>query len=123
MITIRINGIEYSNVSSVEPEVEYDFYHDVKTMDGKLHRSIKGKRTNYNILFFNGNFEEYDRLKSFLLSQNEVQLEVPDSYSGYKSGIYLVTVSNDELKGKLMTGGYYNTALSVFFEKVGYDEQ
>lgn len=122
MITIKINGVEYSNVASVEPEVEYDFYHDVKTLDGKLHREIKGKRTNYDIVFFNGNFEEYDNLKTFLLSQNEVQLEVPNSYNGFNSGIFFVNVSNDELKGKLMTGGYYNTALSVFFEKVGYDE-
>lgn len=122
MITIRINGVEYSNVSSVDPEIEYDFYHDVKTMDGRIHRSLKGKRTNFAIVFFNGNFQEYDDLKSFLLSQDQVNLDVPDSYGGYKSGLYFVTVENDELKGRLMTGGYYNTALSVFFEKVGYDE-
>lgn len=122
MITIKIDGVEYSNVSSVSPSVEYDFYYDVKTMDGKIHRAIKGKRTNFDVLFFNGNFEQYDQLKKMLLAKGTVRLEAPDSYSGTISGDYLVTVSNDELKGKLWVGGYYNTALSVFFERVGYDE-
>lgn len=122
MITIRINGDEFSNVSSVKPKVQYDFYHNVATMDGKIHRSVKGKRTNYDIVFFNNNFEKYDQLKSFLLSQDMVNLDVPDSYNGYKSGLYFVSVKDDRLKGELMTGGYYNTALSVSFEKVGYDE-
>jgi hypothetical protein len=122
MITIKIDGVEYSNVSSVSPSVEYDFYYDVKTMDGKIHRDIKGKRTNFDVLFFNGNFEQYDQLKKMLLAKGTVWLEVPDSYSGTISGDYIVTVSNDELKGKLWVGGYYNTALSVFFERVGYDE-
>lgn len=122
MITIKIDGVEYSNVSSVSPSVEYDFYYDVKTMDGKIHRAIKGKRTNFDVLFFNGNFEQYDQLKKMLLAKGTVRLEAPDSYSGTISGDYLVTVSKDELKGKLWVGGYYNTALSVFFERVGYDE-
>lgn len=122
MITIKIDGVEYSNVSSVEPSVEYDFYCDVKTMDGKIHRSIKGKRTNFDVLFFNNNFAQYDSLKKMLLAKDTVRLEVPDSHNGAIIGDYLVTVSNDELKGKLWAGGYYNTALSVFFERVGYDE-
>ena len=123
MISIKINGIEYTNVSTAEPSVEYDFYYDVKTMDGKIHRSIKGKRTNYDILFFNINFEEYDNLKRMLLATDMVELSVPDGSDSYKTGTYLVTVSNDELKGKLWGGQYYNTALSVFFEKVGYDDE
>lgn len=123
MISIKINGIEYTNVSTAEPSVEYDFYYDVKTMDGKIHRSIKGKRTNYDILFFNINFEEYDSLKRMLLAADMVELSVPDGADSYKTGTYLVTVSNDELKGKLWNGKYYNTALSVFFEKVGYDDE
>lgn len=122
MITIKIDGVEYSNVSSVSPSVEYDFYYDVKTMDGKIHRSIKGKRTNFDVLFFNNNFAQYDSLKKMILSKDTVRLEVPDSHNGTIVGDYLVTVTNDELKGKLWGGGYYNTALSVFFERVGYDE-
>lgn len=122
MIKIKINGVEYANVSSVAPSVEYDFYHDVKTMDGKIHRKIKGKRTNYDIVFFNSNFEQYDQLKSFLLAADQVFLEIPDSSYGFKSGEYLVTVDGDEPRGILMNDVFYNTALSAFFEKVGYDE-
>lgn len=122
MISIKIDGVEYPNVSTVTPEIEYDFYYDVKTMDGKIHRSIKGKRTNFDVLFFNNNFSQYDSLKKMLLSKDSVRLEVPDSHNGTIIGDYFVTVSNDELKGKLWAGGYYNTALSVFFERVDYDE-
>lgn len=121
MITIKINGVPFSNVSTVDKSVEYDFHYDVKTMDGKIHRAIKGKRTNFDVVFFNNNFSEYDALKKMLLGMGEVELEVPDGYDSVLSGTYLVTVDKDELKGKLWSGGYYNTALSVFFEKVGYD--
>lgn len=122
MTSIKINGYEFSNVSSVESEIEYDYHHDVATMDGKIHRSLKGKRTNYTIEFGNKDFSEYDALKNILLSNTEVQLEVPNSYNGYQKGLYFANVEGDILVGKLMTGGYYNTGLTVFFEKVGYDE-
>lgn len=122
MIWLRINGVEYRNVSSIEPTVVYDIYHDIQTLDGKRHRDVKGKRTNYNVVFFNVDFAAYDKLKSFLMTQNEVYLEIPNSYSGVISGNYLVTVSKDTPKGVLSSGGFYSTALTVTFEKVGYDE-
>lgn len=123
MIAIKINGVEYRNIASVEPSVEYDLYYDVQTMDGRRHRDTKGKRTNYDVVFYNGNFAQYDALKAFLLSAETVTLEVPNGETSVISGEYLVTVDSDILKGKLWSGVYYNTALSVKFERVGYDAE
>ena len=122
MITIKINGVEYNNVSSVMPAPVYDVYYDVKTMDGKRHRDVKGKRTDYTIIFFNKNSNEYDSLKQLLFSSKSVILEVPSGANSVTSGEYLVVVSGDVLKGKMWSGENYNSSLSVTFEKVGYDE-
>lgn len=122
MISIKINGIEYENVASCEPEVEYDYYYDITTMDGKRHRDIKGKRTNYEIEFYNNDFSVYDALKRTLLSANTVVLEIPNGLESTISGEYMVEVKGDEVRGKMWNGKYYNTALAVFFERVGYDE-
>lgn len=122
MIMIKINGIEYDNVSSVTPSPVYDFYYDVKTMDGKRHRDIKGKRTNYDVVFFNKDCIEYDSLKKLLFSSKSVTLEIPNGAESTIIGEYLVYVDGDNLKGRLWNGEYYNTGLSVKFEKVGYDE-
>lgn len=122
MIAIKINDVEYTNIASCTPVPIYDFYYDVQTMDGKRHRDIKGKRTNYDIVFYNKDFEEYDNLKKLLFSSQYVRLEVPNGAESYNAGYYFVTVNGDNLKGKLYSGEYYNTGLSVSFEKVEYDE-
>lgn len=122
MIAIKINGIEYTNIASCEPSPVYDFYYDVQTMDGKRHRDIKGKRTNYDVTFYNKDYAEYDNLKKLLFGSKVVTLEVPNGAESTITGEYLVIVNGDNLKGKLWSGEYYNTGLSVTFEKVGYDE-
>lgn len=122
MIAIKINGVEYTNIASVSPSPAYDFYYDVQTMDGKRHRDIKGKRTNYDIVFYNKGSAEYDELKQLLFNARSVILEVPNGAESTISGEFLVIVNGDNLKGKLWNGEYYNTGLSVSFEKVGYDE-
>lgn len=122
MIAIKINGVEYTNIASCTPSPTYDYYYDVKTMDGKRHRDIKGKRTNYSVTFYNKNYAEYDELKQLLFTAKSVILEVPNGAESSVIGEYLVVVKGDELKGKLWSGEYYNTGMSVTFEKVLYDE-
>ena len=122
MIAIKINGVEYTNIASCVPKVEYEYYYDVQTMDGKRHRDVKGKRTNYDITFYNKDFSEYDNLKSMLSSLKTVVLEVPNSTNKTIIGEYYVEISGDTLKGKLNDSDYYNTGLSVSFERVGFDE-
>ena len=91
-------------------------------MDGNRHRDIKGKRTNYEVVFYNKSSAEYDGLKQLLFASKSVILEVPNGAESTIRGEYLVVVNGDNLKGKLWSGEYYNTGLSVTFEKVGYDE-
>ena len=122
MLAIKINGVEYTNIASCTPVPIYDFYYDVQTMDGKRHRDIKGKRTNFEVEFYNLNSVQYDTLKQLLFSSQSVMLEVPNGAESTISGEYLVVVNGDNLKGRLWNGEYYNTGLSVTFEKVGYDE-
>lgn len=122
MIKIMMNGMEYKNVSSVTPSIEYDYYHDVKTMDGVRHREVKGKKTNYTIVFFNSNFEEYDNLKSMLQTSETVSLTVPTGTEETKTDEYYVTVTGNTLKGIILDGKFYTTGLTASFEKVGYDE-
>lgn len=122
MIAIKINDIEYENIASVSPIPVDEYYYDVQTMDGKRHRDKKGRRTNYDVVFFNNDFKGYDELKTLLINSDIVTLEVPNGATSTQKGEYYVTVNGDELKGVLWLGVYYNTALSVSFEKVGYDE-
>lgn len=122
MIAIKINGVTYENVGTIKPSVAYEYYYDVVTMDGRRHRDIKGKRTNYDVTFFNNHFVAYDALKTLLMTADSVLLEVPDSNKGTNTGEYSVTVTGDNIKGVLYDGSYYSTALSVTFERVTCDE-
>lgn len=122
MIAIKINGVTYENVGTIKPSVVYEYYYDVVTMDGRRHRDIKGKRTNYDVTFFNNDFVAYDALKTLLMTADSVLLEVPDSNTGTNTGEYTVTVTGDDIKGVLYDGSYYSTALSVTFGRVTCDE-
>ncbi len=122
MIAIKINGVTYENVGTIKPSVAYEYYYDVVTMDGRRHRDIKGKRTNYEVTFFNNDFAAYDALKTLLMTADAVLLEVPDSNKGTNTGEYSVTVTGDDIKGVLYDGTCYSTALSVTFERVTCDE-
>lgn len=122
MIAIKINGVTYENVGTIKPSVTYEYYYDVVTMDGRRHRDIKGKRTNYEVTFFNNDFAAYDALKTLLMTSDSVLLEVPDSNTGTNTGEYTVTVTGDDIKGVLYDGSHYSTALSVTFERVTCDE-
>ena len=122
MIAIKINGVTYENVGTIKPSVVYEYYYDVVTMDGRRHRDIKGKRTNYDVTFFNNDFAAYDALKTLLMTADSVLLEAPDSNTGTNTGEYSVTVTGDDIKGVLYDGSYYSTALSFTFERVTCDE-
>lgn len=111
----------YENVSSITPKVVYDYYYDVQTMDGKRHRKVKGKRTNYDVVFFNKGHEEYIQLKKYLRSKEVVKLNLPYGEYSYIQGDFLCTVSGDIISGKTVDGKMYSTGLSVSFERIDYD--
>lgn len=118
---IEIDGTEYPNVSEIVPSIVYDDYYKVKTMDGKVHRDTKGKRTNYTVIFYNENYQKYDNLKRYLRSKKTVKLGVPYGSSSYIEGEFLVTIVGDIPVGKTVDGFMYHTGLKVILERVDYD--
>ncbi len=118
---LNIDNTKYENVSEIVPSVVYDYYYDVKTMDGKTHRDIKGKRTNFKVVFFNNNLDQYDELKRYLRANKTVTLRVPYGKVSYIEGEFFVTISGDNIVGKTIDGYMYHTGIEVLFERVDYD--
>lgn len=111
----------YENISSITPNVVYDYYYDVQTMDGKKHRKVKGKRTNYDIVFFNDGYEKYDQLRAALRAKEIIKLNIPYGSASYIQAEFLCTVLGENIIGKAIDGRMYSTGLSVFLERVDYD--
>ena len=124
MLKVEIAGTEYDNISRITPIVETDVAYDVQTMDGVRHRSVKGTKTNYEILFYNKNHEQYEQLKEIIKERANmpVMLTVPINSTETETDRYFVSFDGDELKGVLMDGKHYYTGLLVRFDKVKYDE-
>ena len=121
MLSVEINGVVYNNVSSITPSVEYEYYYDVQTMDGKNHRQIKGSRTNYNITFINVDYEEYADLKRKLYLAETVRLAVENEKNEKFEAEYHVVFEGDIYKGKTYDGQNYYTRLNVGFRRVGFE--
>jgi hypothetical protein len=121
MLSVEIDGIVYNNVSSITPSVEYEYYYEVRTMDGKNHRSIKGSRTNYNIVFVNADYEEYAKLKRMLYLAETVRLAVENENNEKIQAEYHVIFEGDTYKGKTFGDQNYYTLLNVGFRRVGFD--
>ena len=118
---IEIDNTRYENVSKITPSVVYDYYYNVQTMDGKKHRDVKGKRTNYDVVFFNNNLTEYEDIRRYLRSKETVMLKIPYGATTYVEGEFYITILGDTPKGKMITGSMYHTGLEVTFERVDYD--
>lgn len=122
-MVVIINGETFDCVSHITPSIIYDYNHDVTTMDGVIHRSLRGKRTNYEILFYNKNHTEYEKLKNNIVNWvGAVDLTVPTGAETTETAQYLVETNGDELKGRLWDGKNYFNGLSLTFTKVAYDE-
>lgn len=124
MLKVTIDGTEYDNVSRITPIIDTDVNYDVQTMDGIRHRSVKGTKTSYDILFYNKDHKQYEELKAHLKSRLNllVRLTVPINSTEQRTKAYYVSFDGDELKGVLMDGNTYFTGLLVHFDKAGYDE-
>lgn len=121
MLSIEINGVLYDNVSSITPSVEYEYYYEVQTMDGKIHRKIKGSRTNYSIVFFNVDYEQYHKLKRKLYLAETVELTVENENNDNIKAEYYVYFEGDTYKGKTYEEKNYYTLLTVNFKRVGFE--
>lgn len=122
MIEIKINGISYKNVSSITPSFVYDYYYSLQTMDGKTHKKVKGKKTNYSIVFFNINSSVYEALQEVILNNEIVSVEIPVGANTTKTSSYFAEITGNKIKGYLSNGNNYLTGLTITLEAVDYDE-
>jgi hypothetical protein len=113
---------KYSNVSSITPKIAYDYVYKVQTMDGRFHQFTKGIRTNYEIVFFNSNIDEFDNLLNSLKETQTVGLKVPLTTDTFDYAEFNVNIVSYIPKGKTLNQKFYNTGLTVFFERVDYDD-
>lgn len=118
---VKINGMEFGCVSTQTPQIETEYYYDETTLDGKRHRKIKGKKTNYKIVFYNDMTSSFYNLMNILSGEYKVTLEVPFN-DVYKFGEYFPEIKSYKAKGFLSNGTFFNDGLNVMFDKVGFDE-
>lgn len=121
MLSIKINDVTYTCVSSVSPNIGVDYKYNVVTLNGKRHRKVKGTKTSYSIVFFNDLQGGFAELKRILTESDTVTLSVPTT-DGEFSGEYYPTIKKYNAKGFLENGTFFEDGLSVDFEKVEYDE-
>jgi hypothetical protein len=119
---VFINGVEYRNVANITPEVVTDYYYDVITLDGKLHVKKKGKRTNYNVVFYNDLSGNFYKLMQTLSGDTQVLLSVPINDTDFEESLYAPQIIDFALGGYLGNGKFYHNGLEVSFKKVDYDE-
>lgn len=121
MISVKINGVLYRCVSTLTPKIEAEYYYDETTLDGKRHRKIKGKKTNYEIVFFNDLSDSYEELLEVLNGENIVTLAVPRT-NGEDVAEFYPDIESYKAKGFLNNGKFFENGLKVSFNKVDYDE-
>lgn len=112
----------FDNISRIIPDRQYDYYYNVKTMDGKVHKKAKGKRTNYTVVFYN-DLNAYDDLKSYFERTHETTAYFPAGNLGITDPCrYYVSIIGEKLIGRTVDNRVYYSGLEVLFEKVDYDE-
>lgn len=119
---VFINGVEYRNVANLTPEVITDYYYDVITLDGKLHAKKKGKRTNYNVIFYNDLSGSFYDLMDMLSGDAQVLLSVPINETDFEESLYVPKIIDFIPGGYLGNGKFYHNGLEVLFKKVDYEK-
>jgi hypothetical protein len=120
-LEVKINGVTYSNVGTLEPFVEIDYNYSVKTLDGQLHQSVKGKKTHYNIVFYNAVDGVFYDLMNLFSSGEKVMLTTPKNATEEYTAEYFPEIKGYNIKGRLSNGQIYHNGLNVEFQKVAYD--
>lgn len=126
---VKIDGVIYGNVGEIKTKKTVDYYHKVRTLDGKLHEEIRYELTGNTVLFYNLLDGVYDSLKNFIKSNvgNHIVCGFPkdnadiDDDNGFEEAEYSLTISDEINKGYLR-GKYFRNGLVVEFEAVNADE-
>lgn len=125
LMTIKVNDIEVKSVANISPDLVVDDLYNVQTLDGKIHRKIKGKRTNYDLVFFNNLSSDnlFYTLKDLFSSGEIVTLTVPKNrYETETADFHPYITNPGNAKGHLNDGTFYHNGLAVSFERVDYDD-
>lgn len=124
LMTIKVNDIEVKSVASISPDLVVDDLYNVQTLDGKIHRKIKGKRTNYDLVFFNNLSSDnlFYTLIDLFSSGEIVTLTVPKNRYETETADFHPDITSYNAKGYLNDGTFYHNGLAVSFERVGYDD-
>lgn len=121
LYSVKINGVLYECVSTPTPKIETEYYYDETTLDGKRHRKIKGKKTNYEIVFYNDLSGSYEELLEVLNGENIVTLAVPRT-NGEDVADFHPDITSYKPKGFLNNGQFFESGLKVSFDRVDYNE-
>ena len=124
MQKIVIDGVTYSNVGNIEPEIETEYYYDVTTLNGKHHQKIRYQRTNFSVNFFNLIDGVYSALKAKIKQNRNVALSVgipADDSNDFDYDDYYVEITGETFKGYL-SNGQYKTNLTIKLTKEMADE-
>ena len=118
---VKINWVPYNCVSTLTPKIEAEYYYDETTLDGKRHRKQKGKKTNYEIVFFNDLSGSYEKLLEVLNGENVVRLEVPRT-NGTDVADFYPDIDSYKAKGFLNNGKFFENGMKVSFDRVDFNE-
>lgn len=118
---VSVNGVVYTNVASMTPSVEEQYYFDVTTMDGRTHKKIKGRKTHWTITFYNRLDATYYELRNVLTAGGVVALTVPINGNQTSEAEYYPIIKSEVAKGYTTDGTFYFNGLQIYFEKVRFD--
>ena len=120
-LQVGVNGATYTNVASMTPEIEESYDFNVTTMDGRLHKLLAGRRTNWRITFYNRLDATYYELRDVLRESGTVSLTVPLDGEETETSDYYASIESETAKGYTMDGTFYFNGLVVLFERVAFN--
>lgn len=120
-LQVGVNGATYTNVATMTPEIEESYDFEVTTMDGRQHKQLKGRRTNWRITFYNRLDATYYELRDIIREGGTVSLSVPLDGEAVQTSDYYASIQSENAKGYTMDGIFYFNGLTVLFERVALD--
>ena len=122
MITgVKLNGKEVTCVASLKPETVTDYDYDVQTMDGTIHKKVKGVKTHFNLVFFNNLDGSFYEILKLCKKGKSIELEIPIDRYNTEIADFFPEITDYNAKGRLSDGTFYHNGLAVNFERVNYE--
>lgn len=119
---MKIAGNIYGNVSSIDPSIETEYYHNVTSLSGKKYQAIRYTKTNYTVVFFNLLTPTYVNLRNYIKSHKgqAIVCGFPNDNGEFEEKEYFLTITAETNKG-FINNKYLKNGLTVLFEAVNAD--